>query len=331
MSAETTAMSGRETAMSATEATSNRLTQGLTLLLALQLLIAAALFWPRENSEERDARAALLNIEQAVTAIDISDGDNAVRLLEDNGNWTLADYPGLPVDASRLDPLLNDLPNRGRGWPLASSASALQRFEVAQDTYQRRIRYLNGDEKVGELYLGSSPGFRKVHIRPGDDDQVYSTTFSAFDVPTTANAWLDKKLLRVSSEMQSIAGSDYTLRRGDDGRWQNAAGQTANEPELSRLLGAIRNLRVAGIADPAIQEMLAGLDFSPTLEIGTESGALALTLYEIDEAYYIARDDFSGFFDISASDYDRLTGASSATLFPGTTAEPAVKSDQTGP
>jgi len=278
----------------------SRLTQSLSLLLGLQLLVTAAVFWPREDAGDRDARSAILDLAiDRIDRIEVSDSNGSVVLSHTDSGWVLPDYFSLPVSASRLDTVLQTLPAKTRGWPVARSSGALERFEVSESNFQRRIRYRAGEDLAGELYLGSSPGFRKVHSRPGDDESVYAIEFSSYEVPASDAEWLEKTLLQLDADISEITGLDYHIEAAGDDSWKNADGVTAEASVVSRLINGLASLRVTAVADAATTETLAQMDVPPTLSVATGSGRLEYRLFEMDDAHYVQRSDRPVFFSIS--------------------------------
>jgi len=59
--------------------------------------------------------------------------------------------------------LIDKLEGAEAAWPVATSESSAERFEVSDAKFQRRIRFFADDAVVTELFLGTSPGFRRVH------------------------------------------------------------------------------------------------------------------------------------------------------------------------
>lgn len=293
----------------------NRLTHVLTLALAVQLLLIAALFWPRENPGESDARAALLSLVPAeIDRIVVGSGEDSLLLQRDGEHWIMPDYHRLPVQQSRLERVLLDLPALPRGWPVASSASATERFEVAPDNFQRSLEFYSGEDRRGELFIGTSPGFRKVHVSPLGDERVYAVEFNTFEVPLSPGEWLDKSLLRLD-DIQSIEGLDYALQRAGQ-TWQGDNDRTPHAETVDQLLNGLSSLRVTAAADIATASVLEQVSAPPTLTVEAAARRYEYRLYEIEDAYYIQRSDIPVYFSLGAFDYDRLNDVSAETLYP---------------
>ena len=305
----------------------------LALLLLVQMLLVFVVFWPGGNEAEDAAQEQLLVLDAgSLQRIVVSDGETSLVLAQSESQWRLPDYHNLPVSAEKLAAVQTDLPGQPRGWPIATSSSAGARFEVAADTFQRRIEYYgdDSDSAAQTLYLGSSPGFRKVHARVRDSDAVYAITFNTFDVPVQPAQWFDKKLLQVK-EITRVEGLDYTMQRNGD-NWQDDAQRVAAREQATSLSNGLTNLRVDAVADQATATLLAELAAPPTLQVAAATGRFEFRLYEIDQAFYIQRADIPLYFSLSELDYQRLNGAGASTLYPdpadasgsGSGAEPAA-------
>lgn len=292
----------------------NRLTTLLVMALAAQLLITAALFWPRQNPGETSARAALLSLPgESVDRIVIESGDESLLLARQGDRWLMPEYHGLPVQQARVDRVLVDLPALPRGWPVANSQSALERFEVAPEKFQRKIGFFSGEDDRGELYIGTSPGFRKVHVSPAGDERVFAVEFNTFELPLTAGEWLDKTLLQLGG-VEAVQGVDYSLVREGDA-WTGADGREAAADEVDKLINGLESLRVTGAADIATASLLQDAAAPPTLIVESGGATYEFRLYEIEGAYYIQRGDIPVFFSLGAVDYDRLNDVSAETLY----------------
>lgn len=304
----------------------NRLTSLLVAALALQLLLAVALFWPRENPGEIDARAALLELAAGeVDRLIISTAADSLLLHRGDEGWILPDYHKLPVQESRVNRVLLDLPALSRGWPIAGSANAAARFQVADEEFQRRVSFYAGEQNRGELFVGTSPGFRKVHVRPAGDEKVYAVEFNSFELPVNADEWLDKTLLQVR-DLTRIEGLDYRLELDGD-RWLGDAGQEANTESVDALLSGLGSLRINGAADIATASILAQLDAPPTLSVSAAGGNYQFRLYEMEDSYFIQREDIPVYFSLSAYDYDRLNDVNAEALFAAGDGEEAEDDD----
>jgi hypothetical protein len=287
----------------------------LSLVLALQLLLVVSLFWPRSQPAEGIAGSALLDLgDQQVSRVVISTADNNVILDRSGNNWQMPEYHRLPVDPAKMDALLTQLPQLPRGWPVAQTGAAQQRFEVAEDSFQRKLHYFHEEQDVGSIFLGTSPGFRKVHARPGDAGEVYSVEFNTFDLPAEPSAWMDKTVLQLE-QVDSVTGLDYTISRSGES-WNDESGQAADTTAAGSLVNGLQSIRVSGVADPDTASILNDVQAPPTLSVESGDRSLEYRLYEMDDAYYVRRADVPVYLSLSALDYDRLNDASASVLFP---------------
>ena len=293
----------------------NRLSQTLTLLLGVQLLLAIFVFWPADNQSEDGAGATLLSVNaDSIDRLSISDSDTALLLQRQDANWIMPEYHNLPVDAAKIARTLNDLPRLPRGWPVASSDGAATRFEVAEDNFQRRVEYFEGDSSKGALFVGTSPGFRKVHTRVGGESPVYAVEYNSFDLPAQPAEWLDKTLLQVG-DIQFVSGLDYELSLEGES-WNDAEGNTADAASVEALVNGLASLRVTSVADIATAAILDEMNAPPTITVTTTEDVYEYRLFEMEEAYYVQRADIPVFFNLSGFDHNRLNEVNAESLFP---------------
>jgi len=284
----------------------------LGTLLGLQLLLGAGIFVSQSSSGSGQAPEPLLQFAAAeVDRIEITGADQKTTALQqEDGQWQLAGS-GLPANQSKVQGLLDTLGKLQTGWPVANTASGRERFEVSEDKFQRHLRLAQGDDTQGELYFGTSPGFRQTHGRRAGDDAVYSLAFNSIDLPTDQNDWLDKTLLGLEG-FERIEGSDFELRK-DGEAWQleNAAeGQTLDQEKAKALAGALDNLRVLRLLDsePVAAEGETREEHSLRVQQGEQQWQY--TLAKVGSTAWVARNDREQRFTLSSSDYDKLAKAS---------------------
>ena len=87
-----------------------------------------------------------------------------------------------------ISDLIDALAYQPHGRPVADTVPARQRFHVAAYHYQRRLTLIGEGEMWATNYLGTSPGFRRVHARNDTGDALYSVKVNHFDAPASANA-----------------------------------------------------------------------------------------------------------------------------------------------
>lgn len=216
-------------------------------LLAAQALVIAALL-TSSGMGSGEAAEGLLPFEPAAAAtFNIAAGDEEVALSRGDDGWQLDG--GLPADDGKVGEVLEKLARAAAAWPVATSAATAGRFEVTEDNFQRRLVIESTDGETATLYLGSSPGYRRVHARIEGADEVYSIDFSNYEAPADAGQWLDKQLLRPQGDLAVVRRDDlWALERStQEGRWL-VDGAAADQDAADKLVGRFEGLSVLGIA-----------------------------------------------------------------------------------
>ncbi|MEZ5557380.1 MAG: DUF4340 domain-containing protein [Pseudomonadales bacterium] len=268
-------------------------------LLALQALVVAVLLLVNSGTGNQ-AAPELLDVDlENVDEVAISDGDgNSVTLHRAENGWQLDD--GTPADAAKLNEVLEDLKSQAAAWPVATSDSARTRFEVDESSFQRHLVLSHEGKPLAELYLGTSPGYRRVNARNAAAAEIYSIDFANYRLPAKADDWLDKGLLKARGVVTAITlahdGGGWSLQRGEEG-WLldgGAAGQDAAADAARR----VAELLVMGRAEAPGE----GVEPTARLTVTDDDGDYHLTLYHAAEGdeYLISSDRVQGYFRLAA-------------------------------
>ncbi len=281
----------------------------LAVLLAVQLLIIAAV-WLIQAGPGETPQGAWLTFDAAqVDEIELADGENGSLLLTRTGSgWRLPS--GLPADAARITELLDSIAGLEASWPVATSGSAAQRFEVAPDQYQRHVRLGAAEQTVAEFYLGTSPGYQRVHARRSDDDAVYSIALSNYQLPAEPGDWLDKTLLAARGEVSAVSRDGaWRLQHGVDGWELDSPGEGAapaqpDQDAAADLARRFSDLRVLDVAAPPA----ADAEPRATFRVTDADGEFVLRLYADSEGndFRVTTDRQDGTFGLAAYLADRL-------------------------
>ena len=237
----------------------------LIAALAVQVAIVAALLAVRSGGSVEPEPFLEFDAD-AVDALLVSDGESEVALAKNDGAWQLPD--GLPADGAKVDDVIDKLADASAGWPVATSAGVQERFELTEDDHQRRVRLSAGGETVADIYLGTSPGYRKTHARRADDDEIYAITFSNYEAGAKDSDWLDKSLLRPDGALTGLRYVDATaespaplfaLTKDEEGVWTAASGAALDQAKVETLAGRFTGLTVTGVSETTTDEVLAAV------------------------------------------------------------------------
>ena len=197
-------------------------------LLALQVVAAILFLLGNNRLQEHAGIEKLLEFDRdGLDAINISDADgNSVELILEQGNWVTSE--NFPVDAGRVNRLLDELAGLNHGLAVANSANAAKRFKVDKDAYERHIRLLQQGKPVSDFYLGSGAGARRNHIRLADEDAIYAATLATYSVPAEIGDWQDKEQLKLDvDQIHTVLVDGLAISRQPAGPEATDAAQPA--------------------------------------------------------------------------------------------------------
>ena len=286
----------------------NRAVPVLLLVLLIQCGVAAIIFWPKQSPGSGPTEQGLAPFPvDKIDELRIGDEfDNEAILVKTGKQWLLPDLENLPADPTKVESLLQSITGQAENWPIARSPASRQRFQVADYYYQRRLTLWSASEKLATLFLGTSPGYRKVHARNENQDPIYSITLNTFDTPAVSTDWLEPRLLQVRAPLR-IDSDLYNISL-ENGVWRSATGGTPDEKELESLIAALKALQVDGVADEDLQRELFTAEADLVLNIESLAGEVTLELITLNDNHYIHSSEYPLFFTLSAFDFDRLTG-----------------------
>lgn len=280
-------------------------------LLLLQLIAAAAIYLFTQQDASQNTRESLLSLSKAkIDKLEISGDEQTVVLQKQNDQWILPELHDLPVNSVKLNTVLDNLNALQTGWPIATTKGSHQRFKVTEDNYQRRIKLFQDNQVVADFFLGTSPGFRKVHLRKNDEDEVYSMELNTYDFPTKNNDWLNRKLLAVNN-IKTIEGSDFKLRQGDS-QWLFAEdnANTVDEDKAKRLMQAFNGLTVSDV----VNEKPELSDSQKTVYTVENERQFTFTFFNKESNYYVKRDDKEQLFTLTKYEFERFTNHTKEAL-----------------
>jgi hypothetical protein len=279
----------------------------LLLTLLVQCGIIAAVFWSQQVPVSTTTEPALAPFSvDAIDELRIGDEfDNETVLARSGKRWLLPDLENLPADPARVDALLQGITGQTGNWPIARSPAARQRFQVADYLYQKSLTLLSAGKALGTIYLGTSPGFRKVHARNQQQDAIYSITLDALEPSALSADWLEPRLLQIRTPLR-IDADLYSLYF-ENGVWRSGSGGTPDERELKALITALKTLQVEGVADEDVQRELSAVEADLVLKIQGLTGEVTLELVKLKDEHFIHSSEYPLFFKLSAYDFDRLT------------------------
>lgn len=283
----------------------------LKIALLIQLVLAAVyFFYHRSQVTKVDSSPLLTFDQQAITQLKVESPTESIQLTKIDDQWRLPDYHNLAANQTKVESLLTRLHQFKKGWPVATSASAHERFELTDKRFKRKLQLFNGEEKVGEVMIGSSPGFKQSHVRLNNDDRVYALNLNAYELPTTQSQWLKKDLLTVDN-IKRIVGKDYAVKKvGNDWLFDDDQADQANKVLINTFINNISHFNVIDAMDnPPSMTGEGVVSF-----IVDSDQTYNFNLLNQADKYFVKRADIEQVFVISQAVYESLVKLNKAEL-----------------
>ena len=250
------------------------------IVLVVQIGLVAALQFGGSNSQSQPPTAPLFDFTpESVTALIISGAEKEQLLLEKKGTeWLLPEFFGAPANSRQVADILTKLSGLKQGMAVGTTAAASRRFKVADDLFQRHLVVKAGDKLVGDLYLGTSPGFRQIHARKAGTENVVAVELSTFELEPKADQWLDKNMFQMKEEdIESLAFADFTLEKKDK-EWQLKdlqEGQATDGKAAADLVAKVSGLTIQTVIKPQEAEPLFAASPALQFSVSRKGGGVA--------------------------------------------------------
>jgi len=229
----------------------NKTNRILAGLVALQLVVAAVVLWPRPAASGKSA-SLLPGVEAGqIVGLTITDAqDRTITLARVDGNWVLPEAGGYPAEDEAVTTLVGEIAGLRTDRLVTQTAASHKRLEVAEDEFQRRIDVELADGTTQRLYVGNSPSWRAAHVRADGQDEVYLTSdLTAQDVGVEATAWVDPVYFSVERDqivrltIENAQGSLDLVKEGETWTLEGLpAGETLDETKLNGLLSRVTSV-----------------------------------------------------------------------------------------
>lgn len=223
----------------------------LSVLLIIQFAVAIAVNISVEDYGAFEAKEELLTLgDQQVDGLHIQDGENSVLIGRQDGEWVLPESGDFPARQQAVKELLDKLAALEKGWPVATTSGAARRFKVHEDEFERKLTLKSGEEELTRLYVGTSPGFRKVHVRPASEDAVYAVSLNTWEASATADDWIDDQVVVLDEKaLTRVEMSDFSLQRKGEALEVTdlGEGEETDEEEAAKLVRALTGLRIQSV------------------------------------------------------------------------------------
>ncbi len=277
-----------------------RINKILALVLAAQLAVVLVIGAAQEEPGVRELSDYLPGFDAAkITAMTVygpTGGDDAAsagaadgksgtdgaapvaELEKTDSGWVVASHYNYPADTKKVDDTLSKLAAlRSRG-PVTTNASRHGQLKVSGDSYERRLVLKGEGDALTDLYVGSSPGFRKVHVRVAEQEDTHAVNgLSAWDVGQAVSNWVNTEYFKIPGDdivslivenSQGVFEFTRAVGAGDDGwRVVQPAGVpvAGKELDLGKLKGSVRNVANIRLLEPVGTEPTAALGFDSRL------------------------------------------------------------------
>lgn len=159
---------------------------------------------------------------EKIDSITITDENKkSVEIKRQGANWVLASGGDFPVKKEKADEFVGKLIGLSSSEIVSENPGHHHALEVSQEKFRRKILFHAGETQYQALW-GSSPGFKTLHVRLGDEKGVHLVhDINTSDASTIASDWVATELFKVEDEklvefrLKSAEGEIHLVKEND--------------------------------------------------------------------------------------------------------------------
>ncbi len=283
-----------------------------TILLIVQLGLVVGVYTQDQGFEPYAPNSKVVDFEpSAADTIYIAGEDGNLELKKLEDSWVLSIESKVPANNQQVETFLDTISGLKRTLAVATTENAAKRFKVSDNEYNYHLVIKDKEAELANLYFGTSPGFKQIHMRPAGTNEIIIGGLSSHELSPKVEQWIDKDLLKLAKDsIKKIEMNNYVFARNEDSIWEieKADGEPDLETEkIEDLLDKMINLSVSGFItdnDKKTNSAILNLSFSLTL---AEDKKLDWKFEQIDDTEFVVyRSDLSFGVKVSKWQVDDL-------------------------
>jgi len=289
--------------------------QILTIILSIQIILSAAVFWPKSATAGGELLFPDLEADDIVSLTITDADDNSIALQKVAGKWVLPNAGDYPAQADKVTPLLEKIVGLTTGRLVTRTDASHKRLQVASDDFVSRVNVetADGTPSAHTLYLGSSPSYGATHFRLDGQSETYLTgAVSTWDANTSVASWVDTSYVNLDKErltrvtLKNRNGA-FIFTRDDEGEWLLADLEASEEIASSKVTTLVSRATSITLLRPLGTEKDAayGLDdplATVTLEMAAKTVTLQVGAQDADDKSYVVKSSESPYY-VRVSEY----------------------------
>ena len=263
-----------------------RLNLILGIVLAAQIVLSLAVFWPRAAAT--GGGGALfpdLKADDVVVLTVTDDQGVSIALRKAGAAWVLPAAGDYPADAAKITPLLDKLAQLDTRRLVTRTEASHGRLKVASGDYMRRVDFETAAGARHTVYLGSSPKFGTTHLRLEGQNETYLTdVLSAWDVSAAPASWVNAAYFTLDQQTLTRvtlknAHGTFVFTKDEQGNWTWTGLKASEQLAASAVTALVNNATSVTLVKPlGKQEDAAYGMAAPLATVTLETGDKTVTL-----------------------------------------------------
>jgi hypothetical protein len=226
----------------------SRIVQILSLFFCIQIL---AVFWvynKKDSVAKYVKKDYLLSLKpDSIDKISLVDDEkNSVNLVKNNNSWIAPEKENFLIVKSKVDQFIKQILALKRSRYVGKTQISAKQFAVTEEKFERKIEFFSKNQKIARIYFGTSPSFRKVHVKLEEEDLTYTVSYNINDVDTKIVSWLDQEIVKMDKDKVKkihFHGKELTLVQNNKKFVVSSElVENSNEDKISSIVEDVSNI-----------------------------------------------------------------------------------------
>lgn len=271
----------------------------LLAALAAQIVIIAMIYFSHSTPDDAKTKSLVNGALAQADFIQIQSDDHTLSLRKKDATWMIEGYGDLSARAQHIESLSQMLEGITLDWPVAQSSGAAERFNVSEKNFQKRVEFQQNGKTLSKFYVGTSPGFRKQHVRTHDSDNIYAVELAQHRISSNAKDWFDNSLLAIKGNIQQVNSKIFSFEKSGTDEWQvteRDENQNSRSEAIATWVNRFKTLQVSELVQGDVVQKI--LITNPVFQVNfvTSDGPADFSFYEFEAKKYVKKHDDTNIF-----------------------------------
>ncbi|MCC6219649.1 MAG: DUF4340 domain-containing protein [Deltaproteobacteria bacterium] len=225
----------------------------LGIILAIQVILIVFMHLGGDELATYVANQPLMAFnDKIVDRIVIEEKEKSPLIIAKGENgWLLPENHDFPIEKTKLDGILNSINQIKRPYAVGNTELAAKKLRVASDDFEKKVVFYQKEQPVGSLFMGTSPVYKKVHVRVNEEAEIFEVPFDSYALNADKSNWQDNAYLHLDKEsIAKLSLNGFVLERKEGAAFavsKLSENESTRSDKANELLEKVSNISFSDV------------------------------------------------------------------------------------